>query len=157
MAALTRLLPAVKGRLFEETCAQWLHCIRGVQCFVYGSSVDRGVDIHGSWALPDETPPLKLVAQCKALAAACGSNPIQSFDSVLTRMGAREPVLGVFFSAKGLVDDRLSACQTHLPRFSARAVEESATSANSLVLCHLDESGGLHSFVYERLMLDRCF
>ncbi|MCJ1474453.1 hypothetical protein MMC13_003111 [Lambiella insularis] len=90
------------GTYYEYLCAEALHRL-GFTLTRTGGRSDAGIDLLGSWELPDLSAPLPCIVQCKNLQAKAGPNLVRELEGAFAGAPAGwrgENVVGVLCTGR---------------------------------------------------------
>ena len=116
------------GTYYEYLCAISLRRL-GFDLTRTGGRADAGVDLLGTWQLPDASRPLRCIAQCKNLKAKAGPNLVRELEGAFAGAPAGwrgEDVVGVLCAG----------------REATKGVREAIRNARrGLVWCQIEDMG----------------
>ncbi|MCJ1291786.1 hypothetical protein MMC34_003331 [Xylographa carneopallida] len=116
------------GTYYEYLCALSLRRL-GFDLTRTGGRADAGIDLLGSWQLPDATHPLRCIVQCKKLKAKAGPNLVRELEGAFAGAPAGwrgEDVVGVLCAG----------------REATKGVREAIRNARrGLVWCQIEDLG----------------
>ncbi|MCJ1437841.1 hypothetical protein MMC27_007228 [Xylographa pallens] len=116
------------GTYYEYLCALSLRRL-GFDLTRTGGRADAGIDLLGSWQLPDDSRPLRCLAQCKNLKAKAGPNLVRELEGAFAGAPAGwrgEDVVGVLCAG----------------REATKGVREAIRNARrGLVWCQIEDMG----------------